>query len=210
MAEKPFISQEERPNLSINLEGKVGDLTVRELGNILGINPSSTQKLKELPSTALEKSPIKDSLKEAAKDSKDQKDAKEHKDQKEPKDRKDQKDNKDHKDPKESKDQKDQKEEKDRKEQKETKDNKDQKDPKEHKDQKDHKDPKEHKDFKDHKDIKEGLKEVKEGLPEAVATKADPEIGPPPGPGTSELDSLIQRVSGLEQAVSELKQAAQK
>ena len=209
MAKEPFISKEERPNLNINLEGRVGDLTVRELATILGTEAATGQKLKELPATALDKVPIK----ETQKDVKDRKDVKEHKDQKEPKDRKDQKDTKDHKDPKEQKDQKDQKEHKDHKDQKDTKDQKDHKDPKETKDQKDHKDPKEHKDLKDHKELKEGLKEVKEvkeGVAELPTSKTEPETGPGPVTGGTELDSLIQRISGLEQSVNELKQASQK
>ena len=110
MAKEPFIGQENRPNLTINLEGRVGDLTVRELASVLGIDPSLAPKAKELPSTASEKT-----TKEVLKDVKDRKEAKEHKDQKEPKDHKDQKDSKDHKNPKEQKDQKDQKDQKEHK-----------------------------------------------------------------------------------------------
>jgi len=200
MAKEPFISQEERPNLTINLEGKVGELTVRELASVLGFDPSEAAKAKELPSTAVDKT-----AKEIQKDIKDRKEAKEHKDQKEPKDHKDQKEAKDHKDPKDQKDQKDQKDPKDHKEPKDSKDQKDHKDPKEHKDQKDHKDPKEHKDqkdLKDHKELKEGLKDAKEGHPEVVDQGAA-QSGPQQGGGTTELDALIQRVSGLEQAVSD-------
>ena len=190
MAKEPFISQEERPNLTINLEGRVGDLTVRELASVLGIDPSQAPKAKELPSTAADKT-----AKEVQKDIKDRKEAKEHKDHKEPKDHKDQKEAKDHKDPKEHKDQKDSKDQKEHKDPKDSKDQKDQKDPKEHKDQKDHKDPKEHKDQKDHKELKETLKEIKEGHPDIV-DKGDVEGGPQPPAGTSELDALIQYVQG--------------
>ena len=36
MADQPFVSDEERPNLTVNMEGKVGDMTVRDLASILG------------------------------------------------------------------------------------------------------------------------------------------------------------------------------
>lgn len=203
MAEKkPFVGEKDRPDLTVKMEGKVGDLTVRELASILGFDPSAA-KLKELPATAADKLP----LKEIQKDLKDRKDTKEHKDQKEPKDRKDQKDTKDRKDPKEQKDQKDQKERKDQKDPKDTKDQKDQKEPKDEKDQKERKEHKDRKDSKDHKDIKEGLKEVKEGQKEIIDSvpKAVAEPGPGPVGVTPELTALIQRLSGLEQAVEELK-----
>ena len=52
------------------------------------------------------------------------------------------------------------------------------------------------------------MKEIKEGHPHIV-DKGDVEGGPQPPAGTSELDALIQRVSGLEQAVSELTKESQ-
>jgi hypothetical protein len=190
MADQPFVTDEERPNLTVNMEGKVGDMTVRDLASILGADPAAPKPLKE---------PIdKAAFKEIAKDNKDRKEAKEAKDHKEPKDHKDQKEQKDHKDPKEQKDQKDQKEHKD---QKDTKDQKDHKDPKEHKDQKDQKDHKEHKETA--KDVKDALKEIKEH-----AEKIDiegPVTGAPAAAGETDLDALIQRVTGLEQSVNELK-----
>src|SRR6266436_2759426 len=104
MVQEPFIDSSKRPDLTINLESRVGDITVRQLSEILG---SAAAKSKELPSLAKEG---KDPLKE-------DKDIKDHKDHKEPKDHKDQKDKKDHKDHKnEHKEQKDIKDHKDRKE----------------------------------------------------------------------------------------------
>jgi len=208
MANEPLISKEDRPDLTIDLEGKLGNMTVRDLANILGVDPAQLPKPKELPVTATDKIPTK----EIQKDVKDRKDTKDHKDQKEPKDHKDQKDTKDHKDPKEQKDQKDQKEHKDQKDAKEQKDTKDQKDPKEHKDQKDHKDPKEHKDQKDHKDLKESAKEIKDGFKEVkepvdvAITNPGPEAGQGPE-NPSQLDQLVKRISGLEQSMDELKKA---
>jgi len=110
MTEKPFIPDEDRPDLTVDLESKVGDLTVRDLAAILGLDPLADV--------------IKDH-KERAKDTKDSKDKKDSKDQP------DQKQQKDQKDVKDQKDQKDHKEEKDYKEQKDTKDHKDHKDHKE-------------------------------------------------------------------------------
>jgi hypothetical protein len=205
---QPFISQEQRPDLTIDLNRKVGDLTVRDLQTLLGSGASP--KLKEL---AKEKEDLLDKIptKDTTKDPKDRKDIKDHK---EPKDHKDQKDQKDHKDPKDPKDQKDTKDPKDTKDQKDQKDHKDPKDPKEQKDNKDHKDPKEHKDtkdHKDHKDIKEGAldkvphKDQLEKLPESPvkANEGSPNSGSTPGG----LEDLIQRVSGLEKEVQELKGA---
>jgi hypothetical protein len=193
MSDKPFISSEERPDLTVDLNARVGDLTVRQLSEILSGSGSSA-KLKELPQSAKEiKEPIKEPFKEQ-KDIKDQVDSKAHKD---PKDHKDQKDNKDHKDPKDQKDQKDQKDPKDHKDQKDNKDHKDPKDPKDHKDQKDHKDPK---DTKDHKDIKDRLieKHPPDKLPEVAAT------GEAAGANPTGLDEVIQRISHLEQEVAGL------
>jgi hypothetical protein len=198
MAEQPFISSEERPDLTVDLDARVGDLTVRQLSEILG-GTSSPAKLKELQAAKEIKEPIKEPAKEH-KDIKDQKDSKDHKDPKEPKD---QKDTKDHKDPKDQKDQKDQKDPKDQKDQKDNKDQKDPKDPKDHKDQKDHKDPKDTKEHKDLKDRKEGLieklphdKNPPDKLPE-VAQGAEGAVGAPSG-----LDDVIQRLTRLEQDVA--------
>ncbi len=181
-----MVGQEDRPDLTVNTEGAAGS-TPRNLESILGSSTVSAQKTVETKQVT-----EKLILKEVGKDTiKDNKDSKDHKD---PKEHKDQKDTKDHKDPKDQKDQKDQK------------------DPKEHKDQKDtkdHKDPKEHKhqkDDKDHKEvIKEHLKEVgkeavKENLPETLPQ--NPVI---PDPAPDDLTSLINRVSGLEKAVADLK-----
>ena len=202
MAEQPFISSEERPDLTVDLDARVGDLTVRQLSEILG-STSSSAKLKELPQAGKEiKEPVKEPVKEP-KDIKDHKDSKDHKDPKEPKD---QKDTKDHKDPKDQKDQKDQKDPKDHKDQKDNKDQKDPKDPKDpkdHKDQKDHKDPKDTKDHKDLKDRKEGLieklppdKNPPDKLPE-VTQGLEGVAGAPSG-----LDDVIQRITRLEQDVA--------
>jgi hypothetical protein len=196
---QPFISQQERPDLTIDLNKKIGDLTVRELQTLLG-GGASPDKLKEL---AKEKEDLIDKI-----PTKDRKDNKDHKD---PKDHKDQKDNKDHKDPKDPKDTKDNKDSKDSKDQKDQKD-KDPKDPKDPKDNKDHKDPKEHKDEKDAKDRKENKEGLLEKVPHKDQLEKLPEIG---GKGTSEgtskpnpvpgLEDLIRRVSGLEKEVQDLK-----
>ena len=98
MAQEPFINPEERPDLTVDLNTRVGDLTVRQLSEILG-SPSSPAKLKELVAA---KEP-----KDLAKEPKEFKDHKDIKDHKDPKEHKDQKDNKDHKDPKDTKDHKD-------------------------------------------------------------------------------------------------------
>jgi hypothetical protein len=199
MADQPFVGQEQRPDLTVNMEGKVGDLTVRDLTTLLG---GGGGKVKEV---AKEPKDLKEPIKEPIKEPKDHKDIKDHK---EPKDHKDIADQKAHKDPKDNKDQKEQKDHKDPKDTKDPKDQKDPKDPKEQKDQKDHKDPKDHKDQKDIKDrkehIKEPLKEPKE--PVDILGKASGEGGPESTAGSTELDALIQRISGLEQAVQDLKQ----
>ena len=88
MADQPFINDEERPNLTINMEGKVGDLTVRELTDILGVGATAV-KAKEVPVSATDKAVIK----EIQKDVKDRKEAKEAKDQKDDHDRHDYPDN---------------------------------------------------------------------------------------------------------------------
>jgi hypothetical protein len=196
MATKTMVGQEDRPDLTVNTEGKSGS-EPRELGAILGSSASTAAKLKELPATAIDKVALKDTTKDAIKEHKELKDNKEHKDQKDPKEHKDQKDNKDqkeHKDPKDAKDQKDQK------------------DPKEHKDQKDnkdHKDPKEHKDHKDLKDHKEVLKEIKEHGKEQIEVSHKPEAeiggGPVETLPPDDVSKLISRVSGLEKAMEEMK-----
>jgi len=120
MAEEPFISAGERPDLTIDLESRVGDMTVRQLSQLLGPGPQAVKQIKE-------------TLKIEGKEAKEEKDSKDHKD---PKDTKDQKDTKDVKDPKDQKDTKDQKDHKDQKDQKDGKDTKDHKDPKEARDEK--------------------------------------------------------------------------
>src|SRR5215831_2006360 len=180
MAQEPFVSSEQRPELTVDVNTRVGDLTVRQLSEILG-SASSAAKSKELPLTAKD---IKEPVKED-KDIKDHKDSKEHKD---PKEHKDQKDNKDHKDPKDQKDQKDQK---------------DPKDPKDTKDPKDHKEPKDTKDHKDIKDRKEDLKDHKEPK---EPVDAAPSIRGAEGGATapSGLEDIIQRIARLEQDVAGL------
>jgi hypothetical protein len=157
------------------MESKVGDLTIRELATILGIDPPA------------------EIHKDNKSENKDNKDAKDHK---ESKDQKDQKEQKEQKDPKDQKDFKDQKEQKDSKDQKDGKDTKD------HKEQKDAKDAIfENKDrIKELIDLfKTGSKEVfpEKGpnIPHIPGVAKDP----------SELDELVKRVSGLEQSVEELK-----
>jgi flagellum-specific peptidoglycan hydrolase FlgJ len=194
MPDKPMVGQEDRPDLTVNTEGTTGSQP-RDLGTILG-SSAAAPKLKEVG----DKPVIKETLKDALKDHKDSKDHKEQKDHKEPKDHKDSKDNKDQKDQKDPKEHKDQK---------------DQKDPKEHKDQKDqkdHKDPKEHKDQKDLKDHKETIKEIKDGAAKEtkefidVAAKSEVETGPAQeGLPPNEMAQLIKRISGLEQAIEDLK-----
>src|SRR5215831_4071828 len=192
MAQEPFVSSEQRPELTVDVNTRVGDLTVRQLSEILG-SASSAAKSKELPLTAKD---IKEPVKED-KDIKDHKDSKEHKD---PKEHKDQKDNKDHKDPKDQKDQKDQKDPKDTKDQKDNKDHKDPKDPKDQKDLKDHKEPKDTKDHKDFKDRKENLIDktaIDKNPPDKLPEVTQSGEGAPGNPGG--LDELIQRITRLEQ-----------
>jgi hypothetical protein len=110
MANEPFIARDDRPDLTLDMEGKVGELTVRELASILGFDLQEAE------------------LKEGKSENKDHKDSKDSKDTKDSFDQKQQKDQKDSKDHKEEKDWKDQKEQKDLK------------DSKDHKDRKDHKD----------------------------------------------------------------------
>ena len=186
---------DEQDRLREELRQKVGDLNVRDLSTLLGGSGGNLKELAKEP---------KD-LKEPIKEPKDHKDIKDHK---EPKDHKDIADQKAHKDPKDHKDQKEQKDHKDPKDTKDPKDQKDPKDPKEQKDQKDHKEPKDHKDQKDIKDRKEHIKEPLKEPKERVDTlaKASGEGGPESAAGSTELDALIQRISGLEQAVQELKQ----
>jgi hypothetical protein len=200
MADQPFVGQEQRPDLTINMEGKVGELTVRDLVSVLGGEAATSAKLPD-------KQVVKE-IKEPVKEAKEPKDAKDVKDHKEPKDHKDQKEQKDHKEPKDHKDQKEQKDHKDTKDQKDQKEQKDHKDPKEPKDTKDAKDAKEPKDTKDHKDLKdrkENIKDHKEPKePVDLVAKAPGEAGPAAGSGGSEIDALIKRVSGLEQSVQDL------
>ena len=159
MANEPLIGDQDRPDLTIDMEGKVGDLTVRELTIILGVDPAAYPKNKR-------EKELKDRL-----DNKEARDRKYEKDQKEPKDQKDQKDQKDSKD---------------HKEQKDTKDIRDV----------GIRSPKPDKDHKDQKD----LIEVWSPQPKGPA-----ESGHGPVQDLGELDQLIKRVSGLEQAVEELK-----
>lgn len=113
MANEPFIAKEDRPDLTVDMEVKVGDLTIRELATILGIDPPA-EIHKDNKTENKDNKDTKD-----RKESKDQKDQKEHKEQKDPKDQKDFKDQKEQKD---SKDQKDGKDTKDHKENKDSKD----------------------------------------------------------------------------------------
>ena len=200
----PFITKAERPDLTVVLDTKLGDLTVRDIQELLGGGSSpaiSKQFIADKPD-------ITD--KNVAKDVKDIRDNKGNKDHKEPKDTKDGKENKDHKDPKDSKDQKDSKDTKDPKDSKDSKDTKDSKDPKE---QNDHKAVKDHKDTKEHKDIKDH-KEGKEGFIEKFQPERQPEINRGPSPEATEaaaspssLEALIERLTGLEKEVRDLKQS---
>ena len=72
---QPFVSGESRPDLTVDLNQKVGELSVRDLASILGTGGGAAIKIKEF-----------------FKERKDFKDIKEHKDQKEHKDHKDIKD----------------------------------------------------------------------------------------------------------------------
>ena len=210
MAQEPFIDPSKRPDLTIDLDARVGDLTVRQLSDILGQMASPAKikdvvKDKESPSSAKEG---KDFLKDH-KDHKDSKDHKDHKDHKDPKDPKDQKDQKDHKDPKDTKDQKDQKDPKDQKDQKDSADQKAHKDPKDQKDSKDQKDHKnENKEHKDIKDIKDHHKEdvIDKTAPQPESTKGGTAEGSGALSATpSGLADLIHRLSRLEQDVAEMK-----
>jgi hypothetical protein len=193
LANGPLIGEQDRPDLTVEVERKVGDLTVRELATILGVDLEI--ELQEGGGKTKDQKDRKD-----RKDRKDGKDNKDQKDQKDPKDQKDQKDNKDQKDPKDQKDSKDQKDEKD------TKDIRDGiRTPKQDKDQKDHKESKEFidgtrtpKPDKDQKDQKD-LTDVKQGEPKGA------DAGQRSVQDLGDLDQLIKRVSGLEQAVEELK-----
>jgi hypothetical protein len=51
MAEQPFIGSEERPDLAVDVNGRVGDLTVGQLSEIFG-SRSPAANLKELPVAA--------------------------------------------------------------------------------------------------------------------------------------------------------------
>ena len=186
---EPFIGKEERPDLTIDLNKKVGDLTVRDLQTLLGSGSSATVK-QALKETVIDKSPITDKVfKDTTKDNKDLKDTKDNKDQKDTKDHKDPKDTKDHKDPKD------------------TKDHKDPKDTKDHKDNKDQKDWKDKDKDKDHKEI------VKDVLIEKLPIKENLEKIPdgPTGPGPEDpgaipgLEDIIRRLTGLEKDVAEIK-----
>src|SRR5262245_53193866 len=112
MSDEPFIASDDRPDLTLDLERNVVDLTVRELDSIIGVDP------------------VMDVIKDHKDQSKDHKDSKDAKDSKDQTDHKQQKDAKDQKDSKDHKEQKDQKEQKDEKEQKDSKDHKDHKDSK--------------------------------------------------------------------------------
>jgi hypothetical protein len=175
MAEEPFISAGERPDLTIDLESRVGDMTVRQLSQLLGPGPQAVKQIKE--SLKIEG---KETLKIEGKEQKEEKDSKDHKD---PKDSKDPKDTKDHKDPKDQKDTKDQK------------DPKDHKDPKDGKDTKDHKDPKEARDEKHLKDISDRKGFLLEKT-HTDTTGTTPTLGQPVEQGG--LDPVIQRTSGME------------
>ena len=175
-------------------------MTVRDLQTLLGLGGSSPAKAHE---KMLSKEGGKD-IKEP-KEVKDSKDSKDHKEPKDTKDNKDTKDPKDHKDPKDTKDNKDNKDSKD------TKDNKDTKD---HKEPKDHKETKDHKDIKDHisekgelidkthKDSSEKLPEFVKGSPDAPISGGSPDAASPAPVG---LEALIERLTGLEKEVKELK-----
>lgn len=208
-APDPFISKEDRPDLTIDLNKKLGELTVRELKTLLGGGSSSPAKSKE---ALVEKGELIDKI--PTKDTKDIRDNKIHK---EPKDTKDNKDSKDPKDQKEPKDTKDNKDNKDPKDSKDNKDNKDHKDGKDHKDaadNKSHKDPKEAKDAKDVRDIKGELidkvhKDSLETLPQSALDPSGAQgsvggssnVPPPP----TSLESLIERLTGLEKEVKHLR-----
>ncbi len=193
---EPFIPSDQRPDLTIDMSQKVGELTARDLSTILGNAGTNLAKLKEI-GKEIHKEFVKEPLKEVVKEFKDRKDHKETKDHKDPKEQKDSKDSKDHK------------EQVDQKAQKEAKDHKD---PKEHKDLKDHNDTKGQKDHKDHKDHKEIAKEHKELIKEVlvehvpILVNTDP---PPPGDPQlmNVLEGLIQRLTGLESRLAQISPA---
>ena len=201
MADEPFIGGESRPDLTVDMNAKVGDMTVRQLSDILG--SSAPRKAKEVEvKQVFEKQIIKEQVKEHP----EKFPVKEHKDSK---DTADNKANKDHKEAGDTKANKDHKESVDGKA------NKDGKDNKEHKDhikeiQKDHKDViKDH--IKDHVQDKNQLVEQKAIASEVL--KGDKELAEgsvPTNPGdpAQGIDQLIQRVTGLEQQVAALQQAA--
>ena len=92
MANEPFIDGGSRPDLTVDMNAKVGDMTVRQLSDILG--SSALQKAKEgQEKQVVEKQVIEKFQKEhpekvLVKDHKDTKDTKDHKDGKENKDNK--------------------------------------------------------------------------------------------------------------------------
>jgi hypothetical protein len=108
MSDEPFIASDDRPDMTVDLERKVGDLTVRELADVLGFLPEGDAKGKNRPNERKNAKDFKDSKDQPdhkqQKDAKDRKESKDHKDQKDQKDEKDQKDSKDHKDHKDHKD----------------------------------------------------------------------------------------------------------
>lgn len=189
MADEPFIDPQSRPDLTVNLDSRVGDLSARQLSDILGTSSASAKPLAE-----------KNAVKEI-------KDTVDHKAQ-----GKEILDNKHHKEQKDHKDQKEQKDTKDHKEQKDTKDTKDHKEQVDHKAQKDHKDQKDGiKDgLKDHgkeflKEIEKQIKEVKEndeGKTVGGEGKFDEGQGGINQVSQPGIDELVQRVSGLEQQVA--------
>jgi len=185
MSDEPFIPAADRPDLTVDLDKRASEFTVRELAEILGNQES-----------------LFEDDNKRAKDNQDHKRTKDAKDAKDHKDSKDQKDSKEPKDGKDAKDSKDQKEQKDHKEHKE------------HKDQKDFGDTpkpvlegKNVKDAKDQKDVTEkpftSGKQSKDQKDAAEPKSVD--VGPPAPEFRGELDELIRRVSGLEQALDSLK-----
>ncbi|MBV9391877.1 MAG: hypothetical protein JOY96_08300 [Verrucomicrobia bacterium] len=198
MPEEPFIDPSQRPDLSIDLDSRVGEITVRQLSEILSRPPSSA-----IVKQVSEKQIVKEnSLEKLPKEPKDIKDSKEHKD---PKEEKDQKDTKDHKDPKDISDQKNVKDPKEQKDSKDSKDHKDPKDPKEQKDAKDHKEQKDQKDFPDRKEHIHDKVALTPIESKATEPAERPEAGPVE---TSGLQDLIQRLSHLEQEVADLKKGS--
>ena len=196
MANEPFIDGGSRPDLTVDLNAKVGDLSVRQLSDILG--NSAPQKLKQFA-----KDGIKD-FKEIEKFHKDQPDKFLFKEHKDGKDTADHKANKDHKEAVDGK---------------ANKDHKESVDGKGHKDSKDHKDHKEiHKEqFKEKDQIVDKIVVFEQKAISSEVFKNDKELaesGIPVNPGdpavnpAQGIDQLIQRVSGLEQQVATLQQGA--